>query len=489
MALTNTGWVSKRYPEIFAELQNKLRSNIDPNLDVSSTSVLGQITAIFAAEIASQYDLGQAVYDSGNKDKAEGKNLDDLAALVGLTRNVPTPSNGTILLVGASNTTIPSSSLFGTSDNKNTIAITSSVVIDSAACYKTEVQVTSVVDNTLYSLSINSSTFTFTSGTGATAASILGGLNSAINSFLVANPEAGFTSSVVGNRLVVTTISYRNGLNVVFGARLAPDKITKAVNGVVTVNGPVAILPETVKVILSPISGLNSVSNPNEFQYGRNVESDEELRIRMTQSVQIAGKATVPAIRAAIGNITGVSSVSIIENTTPLPDVNGMPPSSYQVVVEGGDDQTIANTIWETKPAGIQTYSINGVDGLFVVEDNQGNPQAVYFTRPIPKYMWVNVTASLYNEEAFPTTTGPEAVKKAVVDYGKTLGVGKDVICKRFYGSVYQNVSGIGNIVITAAYTTSPTSVPSPGDYAEIIPVANVEVSRWDTSRVSFTLV
>lgn len=488
MSLTSTGWVSKRYPEIFAELQTSLRNTIHPDLDVSSTSVIGQITAIFAAEIAKQYALGQAVYDSGNRDKAEGKNLDDLAALVGVTRNVSSPSNGTLILTGTNNTTVPAGSTFKTNDNKYVVAIRRDVLISNSVCQKAETQVSSVVNNTAYTISINGGSFSYTSSASATVAEILNGLASTINTFLIANPNAGFTCTSTGTRLVIESTGYRNDVVLILGARLSPDKINMAVTGFVTENGPIAILPETVKVIASPIPGLNSVTNPLEFQYGRNVETDEELRVRMARSVQIAGKATVPAIRAAIENLVGVTSVNILENTSAFSDVNGLPPNSYQVIVEGGEDQEIADTVWETKPAGIQTFSVNGDDGKWIVEDSEGNAQAVYFTRPIPKYLWMKVTANLYNEEVFPPTSGPDAIKASLVEYGKTLGVGKDVICKRFYGSVYSAASGIGNVVITAAYTDSPADTPDPLSFTEIVPVSSVEVSRWDVARIEFEI-
>lgn len=489
MSLTSTGWVSKRYPEIVSELQQLLRDNVSPTLDVTSSSVIGQVVSIFAAAIASQYDLAAAVYDSGNRDKAEGKNLDDLAALIGVVRNTAFPSSGTLILKGANNTTINSGAQFKTNDNKRTVVTNTTTSLINSSCYACEVSVTSLQPSTVYNISINGSPYQTTSSATPSVIEIVSSLSAQINAAYAASPELGYSSSVVGNLLVIVSSSYTNFCNIVLGARLTPIKVSVAVTAFCTETGAIEILPESVTKISTPIAGLESVTNPLEFQTGRDVENDEELRVRMSRSVQIAGKATIPAIRAAIENITGVTSTKILENDGINTDANGLPPKSYEIIVEGGDGQTIADTVWETKPAGIQTYSSLGDAGKWLVVDSQGFQHDVYFTRPVPQYMWVKVEYSLYNEEVFPATGGEDAMKNAIVTYGKTLGVGKDVICKRFYGSIYSSVSGLSNISMTAAYTDDPVVVPDDLDYAEIIPISQTRVSRWDVARISVQFV
>jgi uncharacterized phage protein gp47/JayE len=493
MSLTASGWVSRRYPEIFASLQTALRNTIHPDLDVSSTSVAGQVAAIFAAEIARQEALGQAVYDSGNRDKAEGKNLDDLAALIGITRNTASASSGVLLLSGSNATTVPAGSLFKTSDNKYTISSATTTDLTTSLCQSVEVTVATVANSTVYTVAVNGNSFSHTSSASATISSILNGLNSTITSFLASNPTAGFTSSTDGVKLIVASTEKRNDISIALGARLGTDKVIAAVTGRVTENGRVAILPGTVTQIVTPVLGLNTVSNPFEFQYGRAVETDEELRIRMSTSVEIAGKATVPAIRAALANITGVSSTSVQENAKPNPSADGLPPHSYRIIIEGGDDQEIANTVWETKPAGIQTFTrSDGLGGSLdghIVSDAEGNPQVVHFMRPIPKYIHLSVEVTLYNEEIYPSATAEAAVKEALVAYGAELGVGKDVICKRFYGAVYGAVNGVSNVSILASYTEDPLDIPDPNSFVEVLPVGSIEVSRFDVSRISYNIV
>lgn len=493
MSLTASGWVSRRYPEIFASLQTALRNTIHPDLDVSSTSVAGQVAAIFAAEIARQEALGQAVYDSGNKDKAEGKNLDDLAALIGITRNTSSASSGVLLLTGNNATTVPAGTLFKTSDNKYDISSVTDADININLCKSAGIVVSTASNSTIYTVAVNGNSFSHTSSPSATVSSILNGLNSSVASFLASNPTAGFTSSTDGTKLFISSTENRNNISIVLGARLGTDKVVAAVTGRVTEVGPITILPGTVRQIVTPVLGLSGVENPFEFQYGRAVETDEELRIRMSTSVEIAGKATVPAIRAALANITGVTSISLQENAKPTPSPDGLPPSSYRIIIEGGDDQEIADVVWETKPAGIQTFTrSDGLGGSLdghIVSDVEGNPQVVHFMRPIPKYIHLSVEISLYDEELYPSSTAEAAIKEALVAYGSKLGVGKDVICKRFYGSVYSAVNGISNVNILASYTEDPLDLPDPLSFVDVLPVGSSEVSRFDVSRISFNII
>jgi hypothetical protein len=94
----------------------------------------------------------------------------------------------------------------------------------------------------------------------------------------------------------------------------------------------------------------------------------------------------------------------------------------------------------------------------------------------------------LYNEEVFPSN-GPQVVQQIIVDTGNLFGVGTDIIIQRFYGPIYQAVSGVGNISLAIAVEPDATTTPAPGDFSSSnVSIAVRELARFDLVRVSVTV-
>jgi len=85
--LTPDGFVAKTLEEIEAGMVQKQRDNIDPGLDTSQFGLIGQLNGIVASEIAAVWELGEAVNDSQDPDKAQGASQNGLYALTGSTRD------------------------------------------------------------------------------------------------------------------------------------------------------------------------------------------------------------------------------------------------------------------------------------------------------------------------------------------------------------------------------------------------------------------
>jgi hypothetical protein len=157
---------------------------------------------------------------------------------------------------------------------------------------------------------------------------------------------------------------------------------------------------------------------------------------------------------------------------------------SFECVVEGGTDNDVANKIWNTKPAGIQTFgNINSGNGIPIV-DSMGNTQVIFFSRPTPIYIWVTVALTLYSEETFPTN-GVDSVALSILNYGNSLGIGIDVLLQRVLAQIF-NVPGIASGAMQIAATNLTTDNPSYG--SADISIAENEVSVWDVSRIVVTI-
>lgn len=153
---------------------------------------------------------------------------------------------------------------------------------------------------------------------------------------------------------------------------------------------------------------------------------------------------------------------------------------SFEAVVQGGSDADVANKIWLTKPAGIQTFG----NTSFTITDSQGEQQVINFSRPTPIYIWVTVALTLYPEETFPPN-GQDLVAAAINNYGNGLGIGVDVLLQRVLAQIF-TVPGIASGLMQIAATNSPGDSPLYG--TADIPIQENELAVFDLSRITVTV-
>lgn len=248
------------------------------------------------------------------------------------------------------------------------------------------------------------------------------------------------------------------------------------VNATATETGPKMASPGTLTNILTPITGWSAVTNVLAAIEGQDDETDTELRARREASININAQSIFDAMYAALLALEDVTALTLLENDTNVTDINGLPPHSFEVIIQGGDDIEIANTIWLKKPAGIFS---NGTESELIT-DSQGLPHTIRFTRPTPVTIYVIVNLTTFAE--YPAD-GDDRIKQALVDYaagdlidGQDFGVGEDVIYSRLYTPV-NSVQGhqVDSLFIGIAPAPSGTSN---------ITIDFDEVSFWDVANI-----
>lgn len=466
MTITTTGYVTKRYPEIIAELrQGLLDTSGNPNLDLSDDSLLGILNNIYGLAFADLYELAQAQWSAGDIDTADGLSLDRLVERVRITRLQPVKAYGTLEFTSASGTIINANTqvkdLAG-----NVVQTLTQLTLNSTNVKGVTLNITAA-NNAIYSIILNGVTYSVISDASATQAEIVTLLIAA----LASNPL--YTATNVSNRLNIVSAS---PFSFATSANMSAFNITKSVNSEALVADTQEYESGTLTYLVNP-SGSLTVTNQSNWVSGRALETDAELRIRFKAS-RSQGNATVEAIYAKILATTGVISAAVEDNTTLVTNSDGLPAKSFEVTVKGGSDLAVATTIWQTKPAGIEAYG----NMSYPITDSQGNEQVIYFTRPTDQYIHVNVVYQLYSEEIFPTN-GEDLIAQAINEYGQALGVGEEVIPQRLMAAVYNNVAGIGNLTITAGKTLSPSDTPTLS--SAIIPIGIKEESIFDLSRIT----
>jgi len=267
---------------------------------------------------------------------------------------------------------------------------------------------------------------------------------------------------------------------------------TVSVDCIAAQTGPVAAGAETLTQIETPVSGLTAVSNPTAAIVGRNIETDAELRIRRSTTLQYSQAGPTEAIRSAILALNedvdqvAIEHVIVFENYGLTTDARGLPGKSFEVVVyqAGGStarDQEIADTIMlKAKPAGIQPYG----DVLVEVTDSQGFTRNCYFTRPTPVDIYLELDLTVTAD--YPAD-GDSYIKSAMAAWGNTLGPGADVVVYPALMAQLAAVAGITDVVVRIGAAPGPT-----GDANVDIDdgsSGDVEMSAWDVANITIAHV
>ena len=229
----------------------------------------------------------------------------------------------------------------------------------------------------------------------------------------------------------------------------------------------------SLTVILTPQLGWDSVTNPQAASPGRNLETDEELRLRFRETKFERASNILEALYSALINLEGVEEVRIYENDTDVVDAFGVPAHSFMPIVLGGVSIDIANTIWENKPMGIRSYG----DTVVVIFDTQGFSHNIGFERPDP--LPIYITVNLTTDSNFPGT-GVDDIKSALIAYfDSNLGIGDDVIWSRLFTPI-NTVKGheVDSLFIgTSPNPTGTDSIPVSFDMIASLSSDNIIVN------------
>jgi hypothetical protein len=460
--VVSTGINIKRLADIKLEIENAIKADFGDSINLDPASLLGQQVGIFSKAVSDAWELLGDIYDSQYPASSSGVSLENVAALVGIVKQTATKSTVVVQkLFGTVSTVVPSGTVFSVSGN-------------SAARFVTDADVTLIagtdeVQTISFSATPTSGSFKLVLDDETTAAISYTADAAAVQAALRAlNALSAVTVSGTFATNFVVTFTGADGLQA--QSLMTVDSNTLDAGGAVTVTiaettpgvnqgaasmtaetaGAIVVPARSLTVIETPVSGLTSTKNTFAGVTGQDLETDAELRIRRALSTQISGNATVEAIRSELLDIANVLSVSIFENATNTTDGDGRPAKSYECVVQDGDEDTIAAKMWETKPAGIETTSTaTGGDKITkVVTDSQGISHTIYFSRPTPIIIYLDLTLTVTSD--YPAD-GDTQVENAVIAYGDSLGVGDDVIVFPKLIASMNNIAGITDIVVVIA--------------------------------------
>jgi len=270
----------------------------------------------------------------------------------------------------------------------------------------------------------------------------------------------GSQASVASTGLVFETLS-----EVIIGGG---GSVTVEMQAVDT--GTIEAAAGTLTVIETPIFGWTSITNSLDALVGRDEEKDAELRIRRELSTQAFGLNLVDSLFGQLLNIDNVEDAVVISNGTDAP-VGGIPAHQFLSSIIGGDNDEIAQVIWNNTPQGILSYGATTI----VVTDDQGFSQDVKFTRPGDVNIYFKIDITVDTNE-FPGT-GAADIKAAVVAYGlANFKISDDVIRIEFYTAI-NATPGILTMALFIGLAPNPAGTAN-------LTIDPDEISRYDISRV-----
>ena len=231
-----------------------------------------------------------------------------------------------------------------------------------------------------------------------------------------------------------------------------------------TTTGPVLVSSYSITNIVTPVTGLTSITQANTGAQGTNVETDVELRYRLANIDQILGSSSRSALEARLLEFSGITSALVSENATNTTDAESIPPHSFHAVLWPTitDTAGLAKVIYDNKPAGIQAY---GTAGPYGVVGSNGNTYNVDFSWATEKAIEIQVTLST-NSAVFPSD-GNTQIQTALVNAIAAYQVGQDIRHFNLLCTAADAVAGVEDITVlfrfedTGSFLTTTLAVAS----------------------------
>jgi uncharacterized phage protein gp47/JayE len=437
--LSSTGLTIKTLPEVLTDINDKQKASpiLGSDWDTSTTSPEGVMNGIVSEAIAEGWQVLAAIYNQRYPDGAEGVQLDRVAEFTGSKRLAAASSTVKVVCAGTDATELGSFRTVSVAGGENFFSTADAEIVTvDAWVAATEYEVYDLVTNDSGKLYVCT-----TAGESAGSGGPTGSGSTEITDndaawFYVAEETAG----------VVVDFESEN-------------------------TGEIAANAGTLTQIETAVGGWSTAFNPFDAALGRARETDAAFRARRQASLRVQGAAATDAIRSDVLDIEDVTACIVFENDTDTTDGDGLPPHSVEVLVLGGEDQDIFDTILATKAAGIATYG--GETGT--ATDASDNDHTIYFTRPTEKDVYITVDVTVLGS-LWPSD-GEDQVAAALVAFGDDLDTGDDVVRSQLFGPV-RTVSGVYDVTnIKLGFSAAPAGTTN-------LTIATREIAAFDTSRI-----
>ncbi len=414
--MTAFGFVPQLASDVRDDMEADVRTTFFRGLPLGDKTILGHLIATVAERVGNLYELGEQIYSAWDPDKSTGIYLEVVSLVTGTFKPQATQSAVTETLCGDDGTTVASGSRIAT--------------LSTGLAFLTQSPATIVVQPDWL----------------PTTAYIVG--NQVTNSARCYRCIEQGTSAGSGGPITTDSDITDGDVHWVY---LGEGVGTVDIPASSELTGPIVAVSGDLTDIKSPASGWKSARNLLDAREGRIVASDQELRLLREAEIQGSGSSTVDAMKAALVRLAGVLNVSIFTNRTDTQDATGIPPGglpphSFEVLILGGDDQEVADTIANNQPVGIESFSYNGNSAFHT--DSEGIIEEIFFSRPFPVDVYVDITVTYM--VGYPLD-GDAQIKREIAAAGLLYPTDLDVVVDAVGANAYK-VPGIKRVVRTLVF-------------------------------------
>jgi len=449
-----------RLADIYRDISTSLKSSFGDSVDLDERSPLGIIVGIMSERYSLLYELLEGVYNASFPSTAYGIYLDYVCALNGISRNPAVASTVDLTFTRSNDASsgqveIPAGTqvksdlndtLVWSTDSGNFIASGNTTATVRATCSETG------------TIAAAANTLTFMPSTPNNIASVTNiqeatlGNDEETDAELRARRETSLGKSSTPTQLGLTS---------------ALLNMLEVQSASVTVNDTDEVLgtgqtPHSFQAYISPETGQN-LGQVGTLQFSRLFATGDEVTVSLdgtdiwTQAFTADSPTTLNLIANAIKDQPSIASTTILGDTaiqvqgatataftlsTTDNNSSGITSDFSVTTSDSGLIDKVAQTLWDSKAAGIQTYG----DLTGIATDTNGNTHEVYFSTITSKQVFVEYTLTVTSLDLYETGNNQTLIDAlssyAVINY--TAGV--DVL-------QYELITVAGNLDIE--YVTS----------------------------------
>lgn len=437
--LTETGFYTKDiqtiYNEIFDDLENMTGVKVNRNYD----SIIGSLVQVIASREAQTWQILQDIYYQSFPISASGDSLSKAVSLVGLKPFGAVASRVYCKCGATGEVKVPKETqAINPQDSEDLWETVEDQYISTQKTIEADFNIT-YAPYSEYFLNINGDGYSFRTNDEEMTA------NTIFNTFATHfsyNKNIKFDFS--GNLMRITAIneevpfSVSSNINTSNGNAPNPNMVMTALYSLlrfdrvdITDNTPIDT--KTITEVITEGTRITSIINDLPMLEGVVAETDTNLRARfLAFRCSPRASSMAEAIKNNILNYVDlVKYCEVYENRKDVVNEVGMLPHSVMVVVEGGDNEKIANMIYKNTCAGID---FNGN----ITETVNGNE--VKFMRPHNERVYVNITVirdNMYNNNITNQTI--KNIKGDIAEFFDKIGCAQTVSAKKIEQVVLQN--------------------------------------------------
>lgn len=190
-------------------------------------------------------------------------------------------------------------------------------------------------------------------------------------------------------------------------------------------DGDFSINADTLTTIITPVSGVERITNPYESISGSDIETDNELRLRASNSLTYRTTSIFDGMLAQILQLSGVSKIAGYENNTKNTVAYKnivLEPNSITVVVKGGDLQAIGKVILENKTIGAD---VMGDIDINVYEEISKQTSTMRIYRPTKVVLKAELQVAINN---LTTQDYAEQLKNQIINIIDNYNINDEII-------------------------------------------------------------